>query len=461
MDEDGNRAANDASEAANKAVSKVESDALENRRSGARSGARKDAAQRPSLLSRVLNRIERQAMLVGRLAFEDYRHEWVLSTCAVLSLAAVLIPLMVLFGLKYGIITNLLTPLIENPRYREITPLASGSFGPDWFAAMAKRPDVEFVVPRTRSLAASINLRAPQSDVGRIIPVELIPSAPGDPALDAVAPPEDFAKVVLSANAADKLHVAAGDRVEGILTRTRRDHQESVRLPLEVGGVAPPTSFPRDGLFVSVPLMAAVEDYLDGRAVPMLGWEGAAARPVDRKYAGFRLYAGTIDDVASIRQDLMSRNVEVRTSAADIELVKNLDRNLSIVYWTIALITVAGYCLSFGTSVWANVDRKRREFSVLRLTGFRTAGIVWFPILQAAFTAVAAWVLACAVFLAVQGTLNALFASSLGGGQAVCRLRAWHLGAALALTLLAAALAAALGGRRVASLEPSIGLRDD
>ena len=54
--------------------------------------------------------------LVGRLALDDYRHEWVLSGCSVLALAAVLIPLLVLFGLRYGIITNLLDPLFENPR---------------------------------------------------------------------------------------------------------------------------------------------------------------------------------------------------------------------------------------------------------------------------------------------------------------------------------------------------------
>jgi putative ABC transport system permease protein len=414
-----------------------------------------------SMLRRAAARLKRRALLVGRLALDDYRHEWVLSGCSILSLAAVLIPLLVLFGLKYGIITNLLDPLVRNPRYREITPITSGSFGPEWFATMAGRDDVEFVVPRTRSLAASINLRAPDSEVGRIIPVELVPSAAGDPALGNMSPPSGLHDVVLSASAAEKLQVAAGDRVEGILSRTRHGRQESERLGFEVGAVAPPIAFPRDGLFVSVALIAAVEDYLDGRAVPALDWEGAAPRPVDRSYAGFRLYAKSIDDVAQIRRDLMERNIDVRTSAADIELVQTLDRNLSIVYWTIALITIAGYCLSFGTSVWANVDRKRREFSVLRLTGFKTVAIVSFPILQAAFTAAIAWLLSCLVFLAVESTLNTLFASSLGDGNPVCRLRAWHLLAALGMTLAAAILAAMLGGRRVARLEPSLGLRED
>src|SRR5690606_27153634 len=102
--------------------------------------------------------------LVAGLAWDDYRHEWIVSGFSVLALAAVLIPLLVLFGLKYGIITNLLDPLTENPRYREIAPVASGRYTPEWFDSMSARSDVAFVVPRTRSLAASIKLRAPDSE---------------------------------------------------------------------------------------------------------------------------------------------------------------------------------------------------------------------------------------------------------------------------------------------------------
>ena len=404
---------------------------------------------------------KRELKLVGGLALSDYRHEWVISGCAILALSAVLIPLLVLFGLKYGIITNLLDPLIQNPRYREVAPIGSGNYRPEWFSSMRARDDVVFVVPRTRSLAASIKLRAVDSDVGRILDIELVPSGEGDPVLErGVRTPSGVGDVVLASTAAEKLAVKVGDRLEGIVTRTRGGAQEAVRLPMNVVGIAPLTAFSRDGLFVSTDLIAAVEDFLDGRAVPALGWEGTAARANDRAFAGFRLYAADINQVAGLRQDLMKQGIEVRTSIADIALVQTLDRNLSVVYWIIASIAIGGFCLSFATNVWANVDRKRREFSVLRLTGFHTQGIVLFPIIQAAFTAVLGWALASGVFLAVQGTLNTLFASTIGDGQPVCRLELWHLLAALGMTLVAAIAAAAVGGRRVAQLEPSIGLRE-
>lgn len=410
---------------------------------------------------RFFRRFRAQLGLVARLAVRDFRHEWIISGCSVLALAAVLIPLLVLFGLKYGIITNLMDPLVENPRYREIAPTTSGNFTPEWFDRMRARDDVEFIVPRTRALAATIKLRIPDADVGRIIDVELIPSAAGDPVLETVdARPAGFDEVVLSAGAAEALGAEPGDELEGIVSRIRDDTQETERLRLELTGVAPRSAFARDGLFVSADLLVAVEDFRDGRALPALGWEGSAPGTESRAFPGFRMYAETIDDVPGLRSRLLETGVDVRTNAADIELVQSLDRNLSIVYWVIAIVAIGGYGLSFGTSVWANVDRKRREYSMLRLTGFRTSGIVWFPILQAALTSVLAWGVASLVYFLVQGMLNALFADTIGGGNAVCRLQPWHLLAALGLTLGAATLAATVGGRRVAKLEPSIGLRD-
>jgi putative ABC transport system permease protein len=422
--------------------------------------ARQAARGLRAAAARVAGVRGRRFKLVAALAFADYRHEWVMSSCAVLALAAILTPLLVLFGLKYGIVANLLDPLVENPRYREIAPATSGAFDAAWFAAMRAREDVEFVVPKSRSLAASIKLRSPDSEIGRIIDVELIPSAAGDPVLARGARgPAGYRQVVLAAETAEQLAVGQGDRVEGVITRTRRDLQESVRLPLEVVGIAAAEAFARSGLFVSAELIAAVEDFLDGRAVPALQWDGAPPRSAERAFAGFRLYARSIEDVAPIRTELRAAGVDVRTSAADIALVRRLDRNLSAAYWIIASIAIVGFCVSFATNVWANIDRKRREFSMLRLTGFRTRDIVWFPILQAILTAAAAWFLACVAFLIVQAALNGLLAESIGSGESICRLLPAHFAAALVVTMLAAVTAAAAGGRRVAQLEPSLGLR--
>lgn len=400
------------------------------------------------------------ARLVPGLAWRDFWHERIMSMCFVLALSAVLLPLLVLFGLKFGIVGNLLAPLKEDPRYRQILPVGSARYGPDWFEAMAARADVAFVVPRTRAIAATLRIRDPASDTGRIISVELVPSAAGDPALSNSEKPTGYDRVVLSLDAADKLGAGPGTVLEGILSRTLGGQAETVLIPLQAVDVASAAAFSRDGLFVSHELLVAVEDFRDGREVAALGWHGSTALDAERSFPGFRLYAKELDDVAGLRSGLMAQGIEVRTRLADIELVDSLDRSLSIVFWIIAVIAAAGFGLSFGSSVWANVDRKRREFSVLRLAGLHSRGIIWFPILQALLTALLGWLVASGAFFAVQALLNGLFVDTIGGGQPVCRLLPGHFFAALAITLLAAMGAAALGGFRVARMEPSLALRE-
>jgi len=392
------------------------------------------------------------------LASRDYVHEWQMSGCFVLALAAVLGPMLVLFGLKFGIVGAMVDQLIDDPRNCEVRPVGSGRYDRAWLESVRARPEVAFLVPRTRSIAATIELSSQQAS--RIVSVELIASDRGDPLLPLNGPlPEGTTRVVLSRSAAEKLNVAAGDTLDGSLARRFRGQQERVHLPLSIAAIAPARAFARDGAFVSVMLLEALEDFRDGRAVPVLGWEGEPA-DADRTYPGFRLYARSIYDVAGLRDAFARLNVDVHTRTAEIELVQRMDRNLTAIYWAIAVIGLVGFSLSLGASLWANVDRKRKELSVLRLVGFRTADIVWFPMVQALFTAVLGWALAVTIYQATAWVINDMMAAQLETGQQVCRLLPWHYAIALALTCAAAVLAAGLAGLRSARVEPSEGMRD-
>ncbi len=393
-----------------------------------------------------------------RLATRDYRHEWQMSGCFILALAAVLGPMLVLFGLKFGIVGGMIDQLIEDPANREIRPVGSGRYDAVWLDRFRKRPDVAFLVARTRSIAATLQLKSRASN--RILNAEMIPSAHGDPLLEGIAqPPTGLHRVVLSSNAARKLGVEPGDHIDGSLARRYRGRHERVHLDLEVADVAPPAAFPRDGAFVDLVLLEALEDFRDGHAVPALGWSGSPA-PDQRHYPSFRLYARSIYDVATIKQALNDAGIDVRTKAADIELVMKMDRNLSTIYWAIAIIGLVGFSLSLGASLWANVDRKRKELSVLRLVGFRTGDIVWFPMIQAFYTATLGWVLAIGIYRLAALAINDMLSAQLADGQQVCVLLPKHYLAALVVTVVASVAAAALAGMRSARIEPSEGLRE-
>ena len=66
---------------------------------------------------------------IFRLALKDYFYERLLSACAIMGLAAVLAPLLVLFGVKSGIINTMSDRLLQDPRNREISRLAAAVMG--------------------------------------------------------------------------------------------------------------------------------------------------------------------------------------------------------------------------------------------------------------------------------------------------------------------------------------------
>lgn len=393
------------------------------------------------------------------LAFRDYSHEWRMSGCFVFGLAAVLAPLMVLFGVKFGIITSMLTALAEDPHNRELRPLGSGHYTQEWLAEMSNRPEVAFVVARTRTLAATIDLKSGAAT--HIVPAELIPSGAQDPLLASTpAKPEGLDRVVLSETAARRLNVAAGASIDASLSRQYGGQHERVHLQLEVAAVVPARGFDRAAVFSSLGLVVAAEAFRDGRSVPELGWLGDPPQGAERSYPSYRLYARSIYDVAPLAQRLMKAGHKLKTKAAEIETVASINRNLTLVFWTIASAGLVGFSLSLGASLWANTDRKRRELSVLRLVGVGSEGIVLFPAFQALFTALLGWLSAVLMYLLLERIINRMLGSHLETGQVVCYLLPVHFLGALGLTLISALCAALVGGARASRVEPSEGLRE-
>ena len=396
---------------------------------------------------------------IVRLSFRDYSHEWRMSGCFVLALASVLAPMMILFGLKFGIVSTMIIQLVENPANREIKPIGSGRYDDSWIDSIRERGDVEFIIPKTRALAATIQLKS--STANRILSTELLATAAGDPLLAGLNKlPETYYQVVLSQSAAKKLNVVPGDEIDASLSRQFQGKRERVHLPLNIIDIAGANVISRNVAFVSLELLIASEQFKDGRAVEELGWEGDTDYLDTRIYPSFRLYARSIYDVENLVKILEDEGARVKANASEIATVQSIDRNLSIIFWIIACVGAAGFAFSLGASLWANVDRKKKDLSILRLVGFKSGRIVLFPVMQSLFTSILGWLLAVLVYLIFEQLINRILAPRLNLDQTLCYLISDHFFWALGLTVGTAIFAAIVGGMRAAEIEPSDGLRD-
>lgn len=394
--------------------------------------------------------------LIASLAWQDYRRDARLSACNVLALVAVIAPLLVLFGLKFGLVGSLTERLQREPSVREIIPMGGGRFDAQFIADLGERADVAFAIARTRQIAATAELLLPGQ--GRGVSVEMLPTANGDPLLKGVAVPSGQ-QVVLSFTAAEKLGAKAGSQVQASFGRLQAGHTQWQQASLQVAAVLPLEAFERDALFAPLSLLEAVEDYRDGRAVPALGWAGEPRSERDKRvYPAFRLYARGLDDVEPLRQWFAERQLLVSTQAAQIAQVQSLSRNLDLVFWLVAALAVAGAVAAVAAGAVAAVERKQRELAVMRLLGFGTAALLLFVVLQALYSGLLAAAVAVLLYAVAERGLNQLFMQA--PGEYACHLLPVHYALALFAVLAASAGAAALGGWRVVRIDPSQGIRD-
>ena len=128
-------------------------------------------------------------------------------------------------------------------------------------------------------------------------------------------------------------------------------------------------------------------------------------------YSGFRLYATTIDDVDNLRRDFERQGLPVHTEAQRIQEVIDLDRALTLLFWGIAAVGIIGGAMALLASLYATVERKRRELGVLRLLGLSRRTLCRYPIYQGLMISVGGFAVAMLFFTGMALAINGWFHS--------------------------------------------------
>ncbi len=389
---------------------------------------------------------------------QDLWHDRIISFCIVSSLVAVIAPLLLLFGLRFGIVDQLQEDLTRDPRNLEIRMLSSGSYDQNWITQLQQRPDVGFAIGQTRSLNTLADL---QTDISHFIEnAEVIPTSVGDPLLGKLEIHQEN-DVIVTQEAARKLAARVGDTINIQVSRLLDERREWGRKSVTIVGILPATYFNRAAIFTQPSLLLAIEHFRDGYAVTELGSaSGAQLNSKPPRYARARLYAHDIDQVASLERDLRAQRIETTSRLADIENVKSINRVLGIIFNTIAATALVGCITSLVGSFIANVDRKRKHIAVLRLLGFTRPAVGGYVIVQGCLLSLMAYVGGFGLYLLASQVFNQALAGGQATDQMLCKITPLHGLVALLLTLVVAILVASIGAYRAINIEPAQSLRE-
>jgi putative ABC transport system permease protein len=397
--------------------------------------------------------------LLGSLALQDLWHDRKVSLCIAASLVAVIAPLLLLFGLKHGVVSQLQDELLRDPRNLEVKMLSNGNYDSAWIERLRLRPETGFALGQTRSLNTQADLLIGMTRF--VESAEIIATEPGDPQLNLAQFNPVGQQVILSARAAQRLQAKVGDTVQMRVLRRLEGVNERGELSLTVLAILDGARFGRAAGFVAPPLLLDLERFRDGYQVAAFGvTTGKPLGDLQPLYARARVYARDIDQVAPLERWLNEQHIETSSRLADIDNVKAINHVLGLIFGVIALAALIGCVASMVGAFLANIDRKRKSLAVLRLLGFKRTAVGGFVVLQALLLSLAGY-LGGLVFYAVGSHLfDYLLGSSQATGTFVCHITLWHGLAALLLTFLVAALVAVIGAVRAISIQPAESLRE-
>lgn len=259
-----------------------------------------------------------------RFALSEIRCEWLFGLGVALAVCSVLTPTALLWGTKTGMIDTMRNRLLKDPAIREMAGEENKALPVAWFEEMRANPKVAFVIPSVRRISLYGDIYLPDAPGKPISDVGYLPTAPGDPIGGGVDQGDGYSggpvPCMIVERHAEELGVKTGGKI--MVSVSRIEHGSTVRATFEavVRRVLKPEESNLKAVFLPLPAIERIEDYKDGRAVPVFGWNKNLCESL-RIYDSFRLKVGSGADRVALGEAVqaLSENKDVRITGAPEE----------------------------------------------------------------------------------------------------------------------------------------------
>lgn len=396
-------------------------------------------------------------MLIVSLAIRDLIRDRFFLFCNTAVMVGILVPLLVLFGVKNGVYSALVGEMLADPANLQIDTAGNGTFTPDDVAPLLDWPEVRFVTPKTRSQFDFLNVRAKG---GRSIKAAvLIPSGHGDPNLPEGVTLGD-GEVAVSAQLANQLELGEGIGLQLISQAENRPRQ--LVMEARVAAVLPADAIAGRAVLARFEMLDLLEAFYDSYSLPDHGITGQ--RPLSDRvesYAGVRLYAHQLEDLAVLQQRVEAQlNVSTNARTRDVEALLGLGRKLNLALGLTAGLAALGLGGALVLGFWSEVARKKVVLAGISLLGVPGPMLALFPVVQALVTAGLGLVLSFLFYIAAGPIASRLFGQGLPEGATLTIISPAQ-GFAICAGVLALVLGAAgLAAWTVLRLDPASVLRE-
>lgn len=395
--------------------------------------------------------------LVVDLALRDLWRQRIHLICNVAILAGVLVPLMVIFGVKNGVYDALIGQLLNDPATLRIETTGNSRFTQDDVDEVRIWPQTGFATAKTRSVFDFVNVRREGATAKR--DAVLVPSGTGDPSL-----PKGVtigaADAVLSASLARQLDISAGDTVQIFTQASERPRQ--LMLPLTVVAVLPDQRLSGRSVLADIAVLDLVEAFYDEYALPDHGIsQGRDMAGRVPEFEGMRVFARDLTLLADLQSRLESRfGIQTEARTAEVSGILSLGRNLNVALLLTAGVASLGLSAALIFGFWGEVARKRQTLAALALLGIGPKRLWLFPVVQALVSGAAGLCVSFALFFVAGALAETLFDSALTAQGGLVVLTFGQGLAITAATLIFVTAASFFAARSAAQVDPADVLRE-
>ena len=362
--------------------------------------------------------------MILKLALCSLRFDKIISICIVASLCAVIAPLLLLFSLRFGIISNLEHKLSSNPSNLEIRMMSGYRLDQQFFDALKNNPHIGFVIPLTRSLSVTANI----SFNGRIVQnLETLPTAAGDPIVREM----DFdgelslTEAYLSETTAQDLGLKTGDTFKFVISRITDNKKVNAVVPFTLKGIVKKELLPHKTIMVNFNTLVYMEDFRDGFEPPVFS-DGSNPNSERQNFAKARIYVKSLNDLEPVSR-MLRQNYSITDKLASVENLKAISKVLSFIFTTIALTSIAGGVMATIGLIFTNLSRLEKTFALLFLSGLSKGGVFFIVVIQNFILSVCAYLCSLGLFYAGMFTFNLYFKDLLGPETLVSILTVSHV----------------------------------
>lgn len=388
-------------------------------------------------------------LLISKLAIYDLIYDRKVSFLIISGLLAVIAPLLLLFSLKFGIFYQLQNKLANNPYNLELKITnARKKLDSNWFKMVENNSRVKFVIPLTRHLNMEGDFKSEKSHAQDI---SLIPTKQGDPLIPNYKLKDNY-QIIISAHLAQELKVAKNDNVKLFINRQLSGTRENKKFDLTIADISDAAYLKNKNLaFVSSNLLVEIEQFIDNNNFDITTYPKA------------RIFAKDLDSVEILAQTLSNDNYGLRleTNAQAIEDAKIINRVLNTIFLIIALTSIFGTVLSIFGFILSNVERKRKNISLLSLYGINKIYLKLYLVIQSVILSTIALILSYCLYLIVNNIINKFLFNSLDNKVFYSILLPQHYLFCFIITVIISVVVSLLGAKNINNITLEESLREN